>query len=355
MCTSGHHESFVDWNDMHPILSGIAASEKVSAPASSAESQSKPIIQLPEIDEAKITIVIENTFDMLLPSTDLAKRFRLGSNPFERSLPTAEHGFSALIQVRNGQKSGSILFDTGVSTRGFLYNVDVLELQLTDLQAVILSHGHPDHALGLQGLSERVGKRNLPLILHPDAFLERKLVLPNGDEVHLPPPRKTDFRAENIEFVQETKPSALVDNMILVSGEVARTTSFEKGFPIHYAKRDGQWAHDPLIMDDQCAIMNLRNKGLVIITGCGHSGIINIVRNAQALTGVQNVHAIIGGFHLSGGLFEKIIPQTVEELKNISPRHVIPGHCTGWVATHQIARVMPDAFIQSAVGTTLEL
>jgi 7,8-dihydropterin-6-yl-methyl-4-(beta-D-ribofuranosyl)aminobenzene 5'-phosphate synthase len=70
---------------------------------------------------------------------------------------------------------------------------------------------------------------------------------------------------------------------------------------------------------------------------------------------VQNVYAIIGGFHLSGALFEKIIPQTVEELKKIGPRYLIPGHCTGWMATHQIARILPDAFIQNSVGTTLQL
>jgi 7,8-dihydropterin-6-yl-methyl-4-(beta-D-ribofuranosyl)aminobenzene 5'-phosphate synthase len=335
-----------------PMTLTPAAAAQVS---NAEKTKPKRSIQLPEIDEVKITIIVDNTFDMLLASSDLAKRFPMGPDLFSKPLPTAEHGFSVLIRVRNGDRSGSVLFDTGVSKRGFLYNLDALEIQLSDLQAVILSHGHPDHALGIPGLVERMGPKNLPLILHPDAFLERKLILPNGNEVHLPPPRKSDFRSENIEFVAESQPSALIDNMILVSGEVARTTDFEKGFPVHYAKRDESWVHDPLIMDDQCAVINIRNKGLVIVTGCGHSGIINIVRNAQQLTGVQNVYAIIGGFHLSGALFEKIIPQTVEELKKIGPRYLIPGHCTGWMATHQIARLMPDAFIQNSVGTTLQL
>ena len=322
---------------------------------SASKEQPKSLFVLSEVDEVRITLIVDNTFDMLLASTEQAKRYPLGPNPFERSLPIAEHGYSALIRVRRGKKEGAILFDTGVSKRGLLYNMDALEIGTKDLQAVILSHGHADHALGLPGLVERLGKQRLPLILHPDAFLERKLVLPNGDEVQLPAPRVADFRRENIELVMEPKPSALIDNMILVSGEVSRTSSFELGFPIHHAKRDGNWEPDPLILDDQCAIMNVRDKGLVIVTGCGHSGIINILQNAQSITGVQKIHAVIGGFHLSGALFEKIIPPTIDELEKIRPQYLMPGHCTGWVATHRIARVLPDSFIPSSVGTTLQL
>ena len=95
--------------------------------------------------------------------------------------------------------------------------------------------------------------------------------------------------------------------------------------------------------------------GLIVITGCGHSGIINIIRNAQVITGIQKIYAVIGGFHLTGGLFEPIIPATIAALKTIKPRYVMPGHCTGWSATHQIARAMPEAFIPNSVGTTLIL
>jgi 7,8-dihydropterin-6-yl-methyl-4-(beta-D-ribofuranosyl)aminobenzene 5'-phosphate synthase len=144
----------------------------------------------------------------------------------------------------------------------------------------------------------------------------------------------------------------LLDGVVLVSGEVARTTDFEKGFPIHWAKRDGAWQPDPLIRDDQCAIVNVKDKGLVVITGCGHAGIVNIVRHAQALTGVQQILAVVGGFHLTGGLFEKIIPQTVAALQAINPSYLIPGHCTGWSAAHQLAEAMPDAYLPNSVGTT---
>lgn len=312
-------------------------------------------IPLPEVDAAKIKIVMDNSIDLLMTSTEVAQRLPLGPNPFERTSPVAEHGFSVLIEVKRGEKRGTVLFDTGVSRKGILNNVDALEIDTKDIQAIVLSHGHPDHAMGLPGLIDRLGTRNLPLVLHPDAYLERKLVLPNGDEVSVPAPKVTDFRRENIEIIEEVGPSMLVDDMLLVSGEVDRTTDFETGFPIHYAKRDDAWEPDPLIMDDQCTIINVRGKGLVIVTGCGHAGIINTIRHVQALTGVQEIYAVIGGFHLTGALFEPIIPATIAALRDINPRYALPGHCTGWAATHQIARAMPEAFIPNSVGTTLVL
>lgn len=312
---------------------------------------SRRTLSLPQVDEVRITTVMDNSIDIAMAGSEVAKRLHLGPNPFERQLPIAEHGFSALIEVRQGDKRGVVLFDTGISRQGILYNLDAMEINAGDIQAIICSHGHPDHVMGLPGLIDRLGKRNLSLILHPDAYLERKLILPNGSEVNLPPPKKSDFQRENIEIIEEAGPSMLLDGLLLVSGEVPRTTGFEIGFPIHYAKRQGNWEPDPLIMDDQCAIIHVRDKGLVIVTGCGHAGIINIIRNAQTLTGIQKIYAVAGGFHLTGGLFEPRIQATVEELQKINPTYVMPGHCTGWLAIHLIARTMPEAFIANSVGT----
>jgi 7,8-dihydropterin-6-yl-methyl-4-(beta-D-ribofuranosyl)aminobenzene 5'-phosphate synthase len=315
----------------------------------------RAIIPLPEVDGVEVTTVIDNSIDVLMAGSDVVRRLPLGAHPFERPQPLAQHGFSALITAKQGMRRGVVLFDTGVSRDGTLHNIDVMEIRLGDVQAIVLSHGHADHALGLPGIVARLGARSLPLVLHPDAYLERKLVLPNGDEMYIPPPRRSDFARENIEVIEEVGPSMLLDGMVLVSGEVARTTDFERGFPIHYAQRNGVWEPDPLIHDDQCAIINVRNKGLVIVSGCGHAGIINIIRNAQAITGVQQIHAVIGGFHLTGAIFEPIIAPTIAALKAINPRYVMPGHCTGWVATHRIARDLPEAFIASSVGTTVVL
>ncbi len=310
------------------------------------------VIPLREVDEVRVSIVMDNAIDVLMAGSEVARRLPLRADSFSRPAPRAEHGFSALLDVRSGERSGRVLFDTGVSRDGILHNMSVMEIEPGEIRAIVLSHGHADHTLGLGGLLDRLGARRLPLVLHPDAYLERKIVLPTGMEIQLPPPKQADLRREGVEVIEEVGPSMLLDEQVLISGEVARTTPFETGFPIHWAKRGQAWELDPLIRDDQCAIVNLRGKGLVVVTGCGHAGIVNIVRHAQALTGVQQVYAVVGGFHLTGGLFEKIIPDTVAALKSIGPRYLIPAHCTGWSAHFQLARDMPDAYLPNSVGTT---
>jgi 7,8-dihydropterin-6-yl-methyl-4-(beta-D-ribofuranosyl)aminobenzene 5'-phosphate synthase len=107
-----------------------------------------------------------------------------------------------------------------------------------------------------------------------------------------------------------------------------------------------------VIHDDQCAIVNVRDKGLVVVSGCGHAGIVNILLHAKALTGVEQIYAVVGGFHLTGAIFEPRIAPTVAALQTLDPRYLVPGHCTGWRATQEIARAMPDAFVANSVGTT---
>ena len=92
-----------------------------------------------------------------------------------------------------------------------------------------------------------------------------------------------------------------------------------------------------------------------MVTGCGHAGIVNIIRHAQALTGVASIHAVVGGFHLNGPVFEKIIPPTVAALREIAPRYLLPGHCTGFPAAAQLATALPQAYIPNSVGTTYTL
>ena len=140
---------------------------------------------------------------------------------------------------------------------------------------------------------------------------------------------------------------------MLVTGQIHRATPFERGFPIHYARIADQWQQDPLIHDDQAVVVHVKGKGLVILTGCGHTGAVNTIHHAQQLTGIQQVYAVIGGFHLSGALFEPIIPPTIAALKEISPALIVPAQCTGWKATHALARELPEAFVPNSVGRSL--
>jgi 7,8-dihydropterin-6-yl-methyl-4-(beta-D-ribofuranosyl)aminobenzene 5'-phosphate synthase len=309
-------------------------------------------VGLAEVDSLEITTLIDNYVDLLMLSSEIAKQPRLGDTVGEKqSRLIAEHGFSALATVVADGRRESILFDAGLSPDGVLHNIDILEAPLADVRAIVLSHGHADHTAALIGILRRLGKRGLPLIAHPDAFLQRKVVIPDGREVKLPPLDRAALLQEGVDLVESREPSLLLDKRALVTGQVARTTDFEKGFLIHHSLVDGRWQRDPWIYDDQALVFNVRGKGLAILTGCGHAGVINIIRHARNVTGVENVYALIGGFHLSGPLFEGIIPQTVEELKAVAPQVVVPTHCTGWKAVHEIARAMPDAFIQNSVGT----
>jgi 7,8-dihydropterin-6-yl-methyl-4-(beta-D-ribofuranosyl)aminobenzene 5'-phosphate synthase len=151
--------------------------------------------------------------------------------------------------------------------------------------------------------------------------------------------------------MEQRGPSLLLDGALLVTGEIERTTPFEQGFPVHQALRDGEWVPDPLILDDQALVVNVRGRGLVVITGCGHAGVINTVRYARRLTGIEQVCAVIGGFHLATSSLESVVWPTVEALAEFAPDVIVPAHCTGWRATHALAAAFPDAFLQGSVGT----
>lgn len=162
-----------------------------------------------------------------------------------------------------------------------------------------------------------------------------------------------DLEREGLSVVSERGPTLLVDGRVLVSGEVARVTEFETGFPIHLARTGEEWEPDPLILDDQNVIVDVAGKGLVVVSGCSHAGTVNVLRNAQRLTGRQPIAGFVGGLHLGGGIFEPIIEPTVHEIAALGVGRVVPGHCTGWKAAMLLARTMPEAFVQPSVGTVL--
>jgi 7,8-dihydropterin-6-yl-methyl-4-(beta-D-ribofuranosyl)aminobenzene 5'-phosphate synthase len=144
---------------------------------------------------------------------------------------------------------------------------------------------------------------------------------------------------------------------LMLTGEIPRKTSFEKGFPFQYVENQSgneiKLVPDPLVRDDQAIVVNVRNNGLVILTGCGHAGIINTIDYAKKVTGIDKVYAVLGGFHLpaDGGIYEEAIEPTVKELLRIDPDYIVPCHCTGWKATNRIIETMPKKFLQSSVGT----
>jgi 7,8-dihydropterin-6-yl-methyl-4-(beta-D-ribofuranosyl)aminobenzene 5'-phosphate synthase len=219
----------------------------------------------------------------------------------------------------------------------------------------VLSHGHWDHTLGLIGLHKRLGRLSFPLTLHPDAYLKRAVVSPNGEIRKLVPLSQQGLRDAGLELIESERPSFVVEGMALVTGQVARTNDFEVGWPAHHAEHDGVLQPDPLVCDDQGLVINLRGKGLVVLSGCGHAGIVNTVHHAQAITGIQPVHAVIGGFHLGPTFFHDRIQHVVNALVALEPAVIAPAHCTGYRAAYSVYQQRPDAFVQNTVGTRITL
>jgi 7,8-dihydropterin-6-yl-methyl-4-(beta-D-ribofuranosyl)aminobenzene 5'-phosphate synthase len=326
-------------------------------------------VSLDPVDAVHITTLIDNTSDALMPDEQFVKRWGpVGSSAPLRPIPSevsdggkaidflrAEHGYSVLVEVLKQCSTHRILFDAGVTPDGLIGNLDRLQISPESFEAIVLSHGHFDHVTGLDGVIRRLGRANLPVLIHPEFWTRRRIELPGREPFELPVTSRAALEGAGFDIVEDRRPSFLLDGSVLVTGEVDRTTAFETGFPIHQAWRNNHWEPDPMILDDQALVVHVEGKGLVVLTGCGHSGIVNILRYAKKLTGVSHIYALVGGFHLSGGLFERIIPETLDALRQESPDIVVPGHCTGWKAVHRLSATMPDAFVPNSVGTRFEL
>jgi 7,8-dihydropterin-6-yl-methyl-4-(beta-D-ribofuranosyl)aminobenzene 5'-phosphate synthase len=322
-------------------------------------------INLEPVDEVVITTLVDNSYDGLLTDVGPARRAPIGRLPtvaapqFEggETVPglVAEHGFAALVTVRTGERVHTVLFDTGISPNGMADNMRRLGVDSGDIEAVVLSHGHFDHAGGISGLAALRGRAGLPLTVHPLVWTARRVVVPDQPERRLPTLSRRAVEAEGFQVIERRQPSMLLDGGLLITGEVDRTTDFETGMPFHEARRGDSWEPDPLILDDQALVVHLRGHGLVVLTGCGHAGAVNICRYALRLTGVSRLAALLGGLHLTGPAFEPVIEPTVAALREMAPDLVVPAHCSGWRAQHRLAAELPDAFVPNAVGTSFVL
>lgn len=196
-------------------------------------------------------------------------------------------------------------------------------------------------------------KNGTPLFLHAAAFAERGINTPTGDRISMPQLSRERLLEHGAEIVIENGPSLIGGGSCLLTGEVPRL-SFEIGFPIGWRKEGAEVIRDD-IPDDQSLVFHVKNKGLVVVLGCGHSGVINTLNYAMELTGCNDIYLVIGGFHLTGKIFEKFADQTIDVLIGMKPKMVVPAHCTGFNSTRRIAERMPDSFVMNSVGTTYSI
>ena len=288
-----------------------------------------------------VTIVVDNHVDILLRSAPGVERYGPKKEPL-----LAEHGLS--MHVRLGREGQEILLDAGFTKVTLPYNLSRLKIG-PRVDQIVISHGHRDHTAALLDFLRMAGKRT-PVVVHPDAFLERWFVLSDGSKIGPWQEKEQEWEEAGAELVYVEEPYELGPGC-LATGPIPRSTDFEKGMAQAYYRKEGELVHDP-ISDDQAVVVNVEGRGLVVIAGCAHSGIVNTVLRAQGITGVEQVWAVIGGFHLGRATTEQIT-RTIAELRAIGPRLVMPTHCTGFAAVHLLAEAMPDEFVVGAVGTRL--
>jgi 7,8-dihydropterin-6-yl-methyl-4-(beta-D-ribofuranosyl)aminobenzene 5'-phosphate synthase len=309
---------------------------------------------LKPLDGIEILTLQDNYIEMTAMDNNavVTRAMPLKEGYFRRSV-LSEHGFSAVVKTTREGKTGTLLFDFGFSEEGAAYNAKILGVDLSGVEAVILSHGHNDHTGGFDKLMEMVGVRNIPFVVHPVVFRSpRYLKLPGDKKISFSPLGRKRIAAAGLNLVESTAPYPVLEDAVLYLGEIPRKTDFEKGFPIAHYQENGVEKWDP-IEDDTSIVMNLKDKGLVVLAGCAHAGIVNTVQYAREVTGIDKVHVVMGGFHLSGKLFEGIIGRTIEELKKIDTDYLIPCHCTGRKAVIEIEKALPDKFVLNMAGTRM--
>jgi 7,8-dihydropterin-6-yl-methyl-4-(beta-D-ribofuranosyl)aminobenzene 5'-phosphate synthase len=306
-------------------------------------------VKLREVDKIEVTVIVDNYTDLFLLQSDrVMKRPSIAKKA--ESAPVAEHGLSLLIRVEAQGETQTILSDTGLTEMALMHNLKIMHVDPDTIDTIFLSHGHVDHFGGLIGLL-RASSRTQEIIAHPAAFLPRRINIPNDDPVVMPIlDKKILERADSV--VRETPDATtFCSGTALALGEVERVTDFESGFGWAEVKEEEGWVKDPF-RDDQGIVFNVKGKGLVVIGGCSHAGIINTVKYAQKAAGISDVYAVMGGFHLTGPMFEPIIQPTIDAMKELDPAFVMPMHCTGWKAINRFAQEMPDQFFLTSVGTS---
>lgn len=315
------------------------------------------------VDRLEVLVLVDNVTDSLSSSSNVAVSewtglLTAGRLPLlsGRCTCCAHHGLSLLITACVGNAKRTVLFDTGPEAATFLRNADILGVDFSAVEAVVLSHGHWDHGGGLVAAIETIlkarNRQRVDCLMHPGMFAERALQRPNGELLKLESVPAANALADAGANVLSTRdPQFIADGMFYVSGEIPRVTPYETGFPGHVRRSaDGQsWEPDPLIMDERFVAVHVKDKGQFVFSACSHAGVVNVLTHARSLFPSVPLYGVMGGLHLAGAT-EKIIPETIADLKQFGLKLLAPGHCTGWRAISTMAKVFGDELVPSAVG-----
>lgn len=320
-------------------------------------------------NRVEITMICDNYIDTLYmdPPGVSVKRLGLGYafDPANGGdMPVADNCSAMLIKIYalEGNPIGApvpytILFDCGGSEKPFLNNMKVLGIDPLSVNQVVISHGHPDHMGGIRAFMEARNCVPCPVVIHPDTFSARYVVSPHGFlfphiTSGLPSRKECEDVGARFMVVDEpikVGPGAMTTGMISWNKDVP----FEPSPITIYQEKKNKFVLDKT-PDEMAICINLKDKGLVVLSGCAHNGIINTIKRCQEVSGVEQVYAVIGGFHLGFPEVPRDMPaKTIEKLKEIGPKVIIPQHCTGFRATAEIMNAFPDEYVQSSAGCTV--
>ena len=258
-----------------------------------------------------------------------------------------EYGLSLFIEADNKR----ILFDTGLSFSAY-HNAQIMGIELTKVDCIVLSHGHLDHTGGLSEILRRIGKET-EVIAHPDVF-EARYTLRDGQTqekfIGLPCSRE-ELENRGARFTLSKEPVYITPH-IMTTGEIPMLTEYEK-VESNLHINDGENFIPDKIADDLSLIINTE-AGPVVFTGCGHRGVVNILHYARKLAGNEKVYAVIGGIHLYRASEERI-QKTIAEFRSMGVKKLGLSHCTGFHASAKIAEAFPEEFFLNNAGNSFIL
>ena len=273
-----------------------------------------------------------------------------------RCMCCAAHGLACAVTVWRGDTAHTLLFDTGPDDGVFRRNVERLGFDMGGIESIVLSHGHWDHSgamlLALEMIQLSNGGRPVPTYMHPGMYRSRAMKAADGSmRPFADVPSQAQLEQAGALVVNAVEPQRILDDLFYVSGEIPRVTAFETGMQgQHRRTLDGQgWEPDPLVIDERFIAVSVKGKGVIVLTACSHAGVVNVMTHARECFAGETLYGVLGGFHLSGGN-ERIIPETVAELRAFELKMIAAAHCTGWRAVNALANAFGDAVAPAAVG-----
>jgi 7,8-dihydropterin-6-yl-methyl-4-(beta-D-ribofuranosyl)aminobenzene 5'-phosphate synthase len=316
-----------------------------------------------QADRVEITVLVENWVDMLLPDLEgdhCVSRFGLVEHFDPKQIPpAAENGISLLVRAERGRHVSTTLFDVGLTGTVLAHNLKALRVDPDAIDSVVISHGHPDHFGGIYSLLDAV-EAPLSIATHPDAFLPRYAVMGDGRTA---PVYNQAFREAGLVdaggIPVSNRDALELGWGVLTTGEIPRVTEFEGPPDVTDPRAAGLWQIDATghrvsdqVWDEQGLVIDVKDEGLIVLTGCAHAGVVNTILRAQEITGQQRVRAVLGGFHLGFPTTPlENVDKTVRSLLDLGVEQVVPMHCSGLRSHVAMSVDMPSNYVQPAVGS----